>query len=62
MKSNAPFGLCLVVIEHHMKLVMELSDHILVLDHGEPIAEGAPEQVRSNPRVLEAYLGAEAAA
>jgi branched-chain amino acid transport system ATP-binding protein len=62
VRRIAATGVAVVVIEHHMKLVMEISDHILVLDHGEPIAEGAPEQVRSNPRVLEAYLGAEAAA
>ena len=50
-------GIAVIVIEHHMKLVMEISDRILVLDHGEPIAEGAPEEVRRNPRVVEAYLG-----
>ncbi len=62
VRRIAATGVAVVVIEHHMKLVMEISDHILVLDHGEPIAEGSPEHVRSHPRVLEAYLGAEAAA
>lgn len=50
-------GMSIILIEHDMKLVMELSDHILVLDHGEKIAEGAPHEIRSNPRVMEAYLG-----
>ena len=51
------FGMTIFMIEHHMDLVMEISDHIYVLDFGEQIAEGSPEEVRNNPRVIEAYLG-----
>ena len=48
-----------VLIEHDMGMVMSISDHIVVLDHGNVIAEGAPQEIRNNPTVIAAYLGAD---
>ena len=52
-------GVTVVLVEHDMKLVMNVSQHIIVLDYGKKLAEGAPEEVRRNPEVIAAYLGAE---
>ena len=54
---NAEYGTTVVLIEHDMSVVMDISDRVVVLDYGKKIGDGAPDEVRSNPDVISAYLG-----
>ncbi len=58
IRTLADQGTTVVLVEHNMKLVMGVSDHIVVLDYGRKLCEGTADEVRSDPRVIEAYLGA----
>ena len=59
LRVNAERGITLLVIEHNMRVIMELAEYIYCLAHGELLAEGTPDAIRSNPQVINAYLGAQ---
>lgn len=57
-RANTEYGVTLFVIEHNMRVIMDLVEHIYCLAHGEMLADGTPEEIRNDRRVLDAYLGA----
>ena len=59
IKVNKEYGITLLVIEHNMKVIMNLAQRVFCLAHGQMLANGTPEEIRKDKRVLDAYLGAQ---
>ena len=57
-RANTEFGITLLVIEHNMRVIMNMADKVYCLAHGEMLASGSPDDVQNNQRVIDAYLGA----
>jgi branched-chain amino acid transport system ATP-binding protein len=58
LRANAEFGITLLVIEHNMRVIMNLAGHMYCLAHGELLASGPPDEIQNDQRVIDAYLGA----
>ena len=56
---NKDFGITLLVIEHNMRVIMQLAQHIFCLAHGKMLANGTPDQIKNDKKVIDAYLGAQ---
>ena len=59
IKVNKDFGITLLVIEHNMRVIMQLAQQIFCLAHGQLIADGTPDEIKNDQRVIDAYLGAQ---
>jgi branched-chain amino acid transport system ATP-binding protein len=59
IRVNKEYGITLLVIEHNMRVIMNLAQKIFCLAHGKLLAKGAPEQIKNDKRVIDAYLGAQ---
>jgi branched-chain amino acid transport system ATP-binding protein len=59
IKVNKDFGITLLVIEHNMRVIMQLAQQIFCLAHGQLIANGTPDEIKNDQRVIDAYLGAQ---
>ncbi len=59
IKVNKDFGITLLVIEHNMRVIMQLAENIFCLAHGKMLANGSPDEIKNDKRVIDAYLGAQ---